>query len=184
MLDEQEVSAFLSLAGVEIQGAALTWFYNTTEQDYVLQIQTDQNALIKQLQEREGGQHDVVTFLKWTQELGSSLKFAGVLGAQNKPRDMGQELNPVKQKKKLLTAKQIAQLTEAEGMTEADQEAWQVVGKNSKKEKAKTKTTEPIKAAVRILTNKFQHLEVVKEVDDMEEEPESPEEMEDQQENE
>jgi hypothetical protein len=184
VLDEQEVSAFLSLAGVEIQGATLTWFYNTTEQDYVLQIQTDQNALIKQLQEREGGQHDVVTFLKWTQELGSSLKFAGVLGAQNKPRDMGQELNPVKQKKKLLTAKQIAQLSEVAEMTEEKQDAWQVVGKHNNKEKTKAKTADPSKSAVRILTNRFQHLDVVQEVDEKEEEPDSSEEMEDHQESE
>ena len=76
VLDRQEVAAFLSLAEVEVKDATLTWFYNSAERDYVLQIQTECPVLIQQLQEREGGQHDVITFLRWTQELGASLKFA------------------------------------------------------------------------------------------------------------
>jgi hypothetical protein len=127
VLDRQEVAAFLSLAEVEVKDATLTWFYNSAERDYVLQIQTERPELIQQLQEREGGQHDVITFLRWTQELGASLKFAGVLDVRNIPREAGKVLTPIK-KRKLLTVKQIAELTEVDEVAEEKLEgAWRAV---------------------------------------------------------
>ena len=165
VLDRQEVAAFLSLAGVEVKDATLTWFYNTAEQDYVLQIQTDCPELTKQLQGREGGQHDVVTFLKWSHELGSSLKFAGVLDIQNTPKKTGNEINPVSKKRRILTAKQVADLTEAvEVVEEKAPEAWQQVrGKKKQAEKPPPQTEVPKGDAAAFLNNNFNSLQSIEE---------------------
>ena len=167
VLDRQEVAAFLSLADVEVKDATLTWFYNTAEQDYVLQVQTECPTLIQQLKDREGGQHDVVTFLRWTQELGASLKFAGVLDAQNIPKEAGKVPHPVK-KRKLLTVKQIADLTvgtEAEAKKPA--EAWtEVQGKRAPKTQPQAVGSRT--DAVTFLNNNFSGLDTIEEVEDQE----------------
>lgn len=78
-LDEAEVRGFLELAGVDVNGAALSW-YATESEDFVLQITTSKPEQISQLREREGGQHDITTFLKWTPKLFQSLRYVATLG--------------------------------------------------------------------------------------------------------
>ena len=78
-LDEAEVVGFLSLADVDVTGAAFTW-YATESEDFVLQITTTKEDQILQLREREGGQHDITTFLKWTPKLFQSLRYVATLG--------------------------------------------------------------------------------------------------------
>jgi len=78
VLDEAEVIGFLELAGVDVSGAKFTWF--ASDDDFVLQITTSKTDQIQQLREREGGQHDVTTFLKWTPDLSQNLRYVATLG--------------------------------------------------------------------------------------------------------
>ena len=77
-LSEAEVIGFLELADVDVSGAKLTWF--ASEDDFVLQITTSQTDQIEKLREREGGQHDITTFLKWTSDLSQTLRYVATLG--------------------------------------------------------------------------------------------------------
>ena len=79
-LNEAEVIGFLSLADADVTGAAFTWYATETEGDFLLQIATSNPEQIAQLREREGGQHDITTFLKWTPELAKTLRYVATLG--------------------------------------------------------------------------------------------------------
>merc|ERR1712086_226464 len=79
-LNETEVFGFLELSGVDATGAKFSWF--ASEEDFVLQITTSKIDQIQSLRDREGGQHDVTTFLKWTPDLSQNLRFVATLGQE------------------------------------------------------------------------------------------------------
>ena len=128
-LNEAEVIGFLSLADADVTGAAFTWYATETEGDFLLQIATSNPEQIAQLREREGGQHDITTFLKWTPELAKTLRYVATLGKTLViERDPSIVLPPGRGP---LSNKEIAEIMQDAGgeqeATEKKEEMWETV---------------------------------------------------------
>ena len=136
-LSEPEVVGFLSLANADVTGATFTWYATETEGDFLLQIATSKPEQIAQLREREGGQHDITTFLKWTPELAKSLRYVATLG---KPlvieRDPKIVLPPGKSP---LSKREIAGIMQEEvveqEVNDIKGEGWETVNRGGRKRK-------------------------------------------------
>jgi hypothetical protein len=142
-LDEAEVIGFLGLTGVDVSGATFTWF--ASEDDFVLQITTSQTDQIQKLREREGGQHDVTTFLKWTPDLSQTLRYVATLGQELViDRDPTIVLppgkSPLSNREISAIVQDSAQSTNAErahpAPAETKEDEWTQVDNNGRKKKA------------------------------------------------